>query len=1184
MKWIHGARGRVLSQMQREQRDKRTDVKEDIIKEVREKPVYKALTWLRQPAEGSPKPKIKGSRKDVVPELDSLHTAIGKLGGIKKEELISFWGMDRATKFQTFSAVARENGGMSIDEMAELLAQKELAYLLVDENGKWDLREFEGKFFDEISGTEHYSAKNDRYQASESYEDEYIAQAMQEAGAAIKLSDLPHAKISLESLERLYSGEEKIYKDLPTGRWGIIGEEGLDVDVVATMFGYSSGDQMIREMVDAKPMKEEIDIQTDQRMQELYSELHTPEQIEKAATLAIRNEARAKLVHAELSALTKGVGDKNILARQARELAEKKIAEMTIDEINPEKYIAAERRANRMAEVALGKGKRNEAIELKRSAVLHYHFAKVAAKALEEVERGVKYTNRLDSKAARKAIPSEYSDQIDSLLEPFDMRKSVTKADRAKRMGLAIWLERQREMGFEPAIDERLLEESLLEHYKDMSLEEFRSLIDSVKSIEHLGRTAGTLLLSAEREELNSVVGQLVSGMSEHRPDDLKQPRETRLPFEVTKTSVKGWFAGHKKFGHIVRWFDNFKDGGVGSMKLLRPLKERTDWEAREKRKATEKLAEIFSIFTLAEKTRLYKKKYIEGIDESLSRSAMIAVALNWGNATNRQRLMGGEQWDHVQVQSILDELTEKEWDFVQSIWDYNETYWEAVSAKEKRVTGVAPEKVEHLPVHTKFGTYPGGYHAIKFSPERSQEAFKHLVESAEKNTKMGAFGRGMTKRDHTKQRVEGEVNIAMRLDLDTIFEHTTEVIHDLAFHEYLIDAGRIMNHEDFRGTVTDKYGEEIYAQLIETIRDVAQGEIPATGMMNRFFGHIRKGSTVSSLGMNLGTALLQPIGLTQSMVRIGPTWVMRGMYRWLRGPEGMQNTMDFILERSHFMGDRANNINREVSEIRNKIKRSSVMGEITGTMGDSYFTLIAKAQLIADVPTWLGMYEKIMEKGVENPETGVFEEVDESVAIYLADQAVEQSQGSGDMMHRSHVQKGSEAYKMFTNFYSYFNVLYNLTADSVHRTNFKSPAAIGQLAVDMVLLYWLPAAMAFTLREAWIRGECDHGRDFQCMLEETTKETAMYVLGTMVGIRELSGSVGDSYGYRGPAGARFFGATSRLIKQIKQGESDEALWDAAFEVAGILFHFPGVQAERVFRAILNEDPSRLFGEPKGDK
>jgi hypothetical protein len=46
-------------------------------------------------------------------------------------------------------------------------------------------------------------------------------------------------------------------------------------------------------------------------------------------------------------------------------------------------------------------------------------------------------------------------------------------------------------------------------------------------------------------------------------------------------------------------------------------------------------------------------------------------------------------------------------------------------------------------------------------------------------------------------------------------------------------------------------------------------------------------------------------------------------------------------------------------------------------------------------------------------------------------------------------VQRGSPAWKLFTNFYSFFNTTYNLTREAVGRTNFRSVSSEGLLAAD---------------------------------------------------------------------------------------------------------------------------------------
>ena len=63
----------------------------------------------------------------------------------------------------------------------------------------------------------------------------------------------------------------------------------------------------------------------------------------------------------------------------------------------------------------------------------------------------------------------------------------------------------------------------------------------------------------------------------------------------------------------------------------------------------------------------------------------------------------------------------------------------------------------------------------------------------------------------------------------------------------------------------------------------------------------------------------------------------------------------------------------REIAEIRNKLSDKSplrktvelaVPAGVVDAVEGSYFALIAKAQMIADLPTWIGQYEKSMAAG----------------------------------------------------------------------------------------------------------------------------------------------------------------------------------------------------------------------------
>jgi hypothetical protein len=296
-------------------------------------------------------------------------------------------------------------------------------------------------------------------------------------------------------------------------------------------------------------------------------------------------------------------------------------------------------------------------------------------------------------------------------------------------------------------------------------------------------------------------------------------------------------------------------------------------------------------------------------------------------------------------------------------------------------------------------------------------------------------------------------------------------------------------------------------------------------------------------MGWNLFTALLQPMGLFQSIVRVGPKWVGRGLSRWIRDAAAMENSVRWVHEKSDFMRLRAKTQLREINEIRNQVgvNTGALSGWVDsalriGTLGtlerqaiaDSFFWLIYKAQQVADVPTWLGAYEKAMG---ENP-------ADETRAIALADQAVLDSQGGGQIKDLAGIQRGGPLLKLWTNFYSYFNVTYNLTVESVRRTRFSNPASVARLAVDFLLLYTMPATLG-ALMEAALKGDDDE------LAEKVVRENVSYLFGIMIGFRELGSAIQGFTGYEGPAGARFFSSVSKLYKQVEQGEADAAFWRA---------------------------------------
>lgn len=128
----------------------------------------------------------------IDPTRDSMFAAIAKLGGVNKAQLVSEWGVDPADLKNTFGAGIKRvatSKGRTLDDIAESLS--ELGYLSKDANGKWDLREFEELFGEELSGSKHFTAEGFESQAQaqqeQAYEDFLTEQDAQESG----YNDLP---------------------------------------------------------------------------------------------------------------------------------------------------------------------------------------------------------------------------------------------------------------------------------------------------------------------------------------------------------------------------------------------------------------------------------------------------------------------------------------------------------------------------------------------------------------------------------------------------------------------------------------------------------------------------------------------------------------------------------------------------------------------------------------------------------------------------------------------------------------------------------------------------------------------------------------------------------------------------------------------------------------------------------
>lgn len=1137
MAWIKNARGREIKRLQKEAAARRAEMQIEARREVMSQPVYRAWSFLTGKLSADdkiePAKPPKSDPEIVDPSIDSLFVAIAKLGGIQREQVESEWGLDKKEKVAPplfGKHVLRRTGGLSLDEMRTALTQ--FGYLSDEGAEGWDPREFEEAFGSELGGSPVYS----------NAVDPSVLRDVR-PGEDLNLEGLGAGRLDRAGLADIGLPQE-IIDHLTNLK--MTAKNGIHPDLVADLFGFTSGDELTRALAAAQSPREEIDALTDLRMLERYGELATPAAIERAADAAIHNEARARFVTTELNALAQAVGQRKLLTSAARDYARALIARQKVRNLRPGQYGAAEARAAKNAQEASKAGDLALAAAEKRNQLINLYAVRAAHDAIAEVESAVRYLRKFERAGTRKGLDVDYLDQIDDILDRYDLRASKSLRAIDKTTSLAEWVKRQQDQGLEPAFDAETIEALGRTHYKNLTVEELRGVTDAVRNIEHLGRLKKKLLTARDAREFAAIVEEASESIRENggeaRPVELEEPKGV-MPW------LEGLRAQHRKFASLLRQMDGGKDGGPMWSILGRAMNEAGTREAVMVEQATEKLAELYAPILKLKGGTHGDRVSIPEINASLTRGGRLAVALNWGNATNRQRVMAGDNWNESQVNAILAKLTKEEWQFVQGVWDYIDSYWPDIAAKERRVSGVVPDKVEAMPFSVTVGgetlQLSGGYYPIKYDTNRDDRAEAHQAAEVAKDMLRGAFTRSTTRRGHTKQRVE-DVRRPVKKSLDVLTQHISEVTHDLAWHEWLIDATRLLAAKPITNAIREHYGPAVLRTMKDALQGIATADVVPQTAADRLMLYLRANVSRSTMGMSLTTALLQPFGLTQSMVRIGPKHVLRGMSRWLGDAARFQNSMAWIGEKSDFMRLRSKTFNRELHEIKNRVSAGHSRAR---TIYDaSLFMMMQKMQLVADVPTWIGQYEKAIDAGL-----------DEDTAIAQADQAVLDAQGGGQTKDMAELQR---KHPMLSMFYSYFNVTYNLAAESTAQTDFRNPLAVAGWISDMLLLMVIPA-LAPAAIIALLRGEGDD--EPEEWAKKLVEWQAGYLLGTTIGLRETSGIVAG-FDYAGPPVGRVVGDLGKLGKQVAQGEVDENLGLAALRLFGTVTGIPTVQLIRSWR------------------
>lgn len=1065
---------------------------------------------------------------DVAPEHDDLFTAIAKLGGINRQEIERTWGLDPKDKISPVKPgfpVLRKTGGETIDGMKRLLEQ--YGYLTDQDT----LNDFHEVFMDQHRGDTQYSNRH------------IPDPGVGKTGEHAHLHDLPAFRLDYASLAEMGYGDEQI---AALGR-KVKKKGGIHPDLLAELVMdadgnpvYDSGDALVQALLAAPEPKTAVRELTDRIMLERHGELATPEAIGEAADMAAHNDLRLRVLATEYNALAQASGGARLVQSAARQLAAQAIGQKRIRDLSPAQYTRMETRAAKAALAAMKKGDIATAAAEKRNQVLQASLARAAYEAKVETKKHALYLRRMN-KLDPKTVAIEEREQIEALLERYNLRDQSGKAlDR--RQSLAEWVQAQREQGIEPDIAPEMLDELKRQPWQTLTVDELRGLVDTVRQIEHRGRTKNELLTARKKEDYNTAIENMVASIDAHARVSGIENRTPTTKAGKIKAAASRFFAAHLKTAMLARRLDGDTDGGALWEYLIRPANAAADRETTMRAEATAKLTEILAP-RIRDRAANRKKSYtIAGKTRSFTHNDIFVMALNRGNEGNLQRLLGGENWEETDLAPLFAELTAADWQAVQAIWDYFETFRPAIAAKERRVNGVEPQWVAPTPFTVRSADgqiveMRGGYYPIRYDTQASERAAEDDAASAVQAQMRGVHSAATTRRGHTKSRVQEVHNRPLVYNFAGIYSGFSDVIHDLAWHEYLIDANKLLRSTRLQNAVKDHYGTDVLRQFKTWIQDIAVGDNETLAAGEDALRTVRRYASMAGLAFNVVSALKQPLGILQSVARVGGQDVLAVTAQFIRNPVAMTREAQGV---SPFMQNRARTRFRELNELRNALEQQ---GAIRQTMSRYGYALIMAVQQQVDVITWHAQLNKSLRAGVDIQD-----------AVAHADQAVIDSQGSGMTKDLAAIERGGEWRKLFTVYYGFMNTVLNLEVNAL-----TSKRSLGYKAGTVLMLSVAMPIIDAALSDLLKPGDSDDW-DEEHWQASVGKAVANSLTGHFFALRELQFG-GRSYS--GPTGTRSIADAYKLGAQAWQGELDAGFRRALINTAGSWYGLPAAQINR---------------------
>lgn len=848
-------------------------------------------------------------------------------------------------------------------------------------------------------------------------------------------------KIDRASIAPLFGGQ---YGDVDLRMFpkGISAPEGgLHPDIIAGMFGFETGRELMVALQGMEDKKDKIDRITDERMAAEHGAEPTEEEIKEAALASIHNEDRAEQIQLEMQILARKdtgllkliaggvIPNMDILRRDAR----RAVLQTKLRNINPKQYAAAERKAARNALNAYAKGDVKTALYEKRLELVNLASFEEADKAREEYDKFledirpiVRVGEKYDEKIA-KTRDIDFVNAARAVLARVNIGK-VTKA-ASEYLAAVKEYDPQKYEDLIGMVNAAVPEANREIH--DLTYEEFKALKEAVEALWEGSSSSRHVEIRGKRITIDEAKAPMIARMDEIEPAQKSKRAKTDADKNIGKllgaraalTRVEHWAHGMGR-AFVELFSENIHEATDAYNDWKNA--QLNEYEERLKKLPKIKNGEIHSDdldFTFSSKRQLIGALLHMGNSED-GASNKWKYLLGWEFANLKEDGTGLDttNWDRF-IEKMMDQgvLTKEDFDFVQSVWDQFEKIKPEVQKAHRKLRNVYFSEITATPFTNRFGTYRGGYYPALADPAEEAAA---AVRGEKAEAEVGnAFSLPTAGSGATKHRSKAYWK-KLRMDLNAIPEHLKWAGRYIHIEPKIADLRRLMWDKEFRERL-DKFnpnaaGDMLMPWLQRTAMQKVEAPMKHGTDAARW---LRKVAGAKQIGLNFINAAQNYEGLFVALTKVHIKHLAPAFKDVHLHPV---ETHKAIVEKSAYMRNVSQEVVGSLTETSEEILHDpSPLQNFKQWANKNIYFASKMTQAIVSNVVWTGAYNEAYEK---NPA------IEDADAVKHADSVVRTTQGSSAPEDISAFEAGTAFHRLFTMYTSWFNMRANLLGSEAVR------------------------------------------------------------------------------------------------------------------------------------------------------